>query len=43
MAVRLQDGPLVTTRLVWESGTRNAMVKRLVELAEDLTRVATPV
>jgi DNA-binding transcriptional LysR family regulator len=41
MAVRLQDGPLVTTRLVWESGTRNATVKRLLELAEDLTRVAT--
>jgi DNA-binding transcriptional LysR family regulator len=40
VAIPLRDGPLVTTRLVWESGTENPMVQRFVEIAEDLTRVA---
>jgi DNA-binding transcriptional LysR family regulator len=37
VAVPLRDGPLVATRLVWESDTRNLVVRRFVQVAEDLT------
>jgi hypothetical protein len=38
-SIPLRDGPLVATRLVWEAGTKNPIVLRLVEVAEDLTRL----
>jgi DNA-binding transcriptional LysR family regulator len=38
VAVPLTDGPPVPTRVVWRTGTRNTLVRSLVDIAADMAR-----
>jgi DNA-binding transcriptional LysR family regulator len=42
VALRLHDGPMVTTRLVWHAADDNPLVRALVELAGAWTRTDRP-